>query len=509
MKNESIQPRRNFIKKMAVIGVISTGSAVDWLLDSSNFSYDLIVVGAGTAGMPCAIAAAEQGAKVLVIEKSDRIGGTLHISAGHMSAGGTRRQRAMGIDDSPEKHYQDVMRICKNTADPDLVRLATNEAPHTIDWLEDLGFPFEPSTPKLVFGHVPYQTPRTYWGVDAGRSILHTILPMWEKYVASGHITLRLSHQLTGLLTNKSRVIGISTLTEGKSVNFFAKNTVICTGGYASNPDFFAKVHPNRPRLLSTAAPTSTGEGIIAAQTIGAQFRGADKHISSLGGIELVPQSGRTDYWGAWAMVFTARYRPPREIYINAVGERFMNEDEIDPDMRERIVAQQPGEKFWLIFDDASINDGEPIIRGWTPKQIRLAAKEGKFIWQSETIEALANQIGVAKEKLTTSVANYNKAVAEKHDPEFGRSTLAHPIAHPPFYALLSYTSSLISFGGLCVNKDLQVIDNQGNPIKGLYAAGEALGAAATSGNAFCGGMLITPALSFGRMLGRKLGQKF
>jgi fumarate reductase flavoprotein subunit len=73
----------------------------------------------------------------------------------------------------------------------------------------------------------------------------------------------------------------------------------------------------------------------------------------------------------------------------------------------------------------------------------------------------------------------------------------------------LSYTSSLISFGGLCVNKDLQVIDNQGNPIKGLYAAGEALGAAATSGNAFCGGMLITPALSFGRMLGRKLGQKF
>lgn len=503
-EHKNAMPRRHFIKQMGLIGLVSVSDISEWAAEN----YDLIVVGAGTAGMPCAIAAAEQGAKVLVVEKSDRIGGTLHISAGHMSAGGTRRQKAMGIEDSPEKHYQDVMRICNNTADPDLVWLAVREAPRTIDWLDELGFPFDPTTPKLVFGHVPYQIPRTYWGKDAARSILQTLLPLWEKYVQSGNIDLRLSHQLIEILVKKNKVVGIRAQHRGESVSFFARNTVLCTGGYASNPDFFAKVHPQRPRLLSTAATTSTGEGIIAARQIGAAFRGAEKHISSLGGIELEPGSGRTDYWEAWAMIFTAKYRPPREIYVNAEGKRFLNEDELNPDTRERIIAQQPGEKFWLIFDDPSIDDGEPVIRGWTPEQIRQAAREGKFIQQANSIEELAAKTGLPTEALRQSVEKYNRAVAEKNDPEFGRHTLSHPIATPPFYALLSYTSSLISFGGLHVNADLQVLDMQGKPIEGLYAAGEVIGAAATSGNAFCGGMLITPALSFGRILGEKLGKK-
>ncbi len=507
MENENLHLRRHFIKQIGLIGLVAMHDVSELFGQNTAQKYDLIVVGAGTAGMPCAIMAAEQGAKVLVIEKADKIGGTLHLSAGHMSAGGTRRQKAMGIDDSPEKHYEDVMRVCKNTADPALVALATREAPYTIDWLEDLGFPFEPTTPKLVFGHVPYQTPRTYWGTDAARSIFQTILPLWEKYVKSAHIEVRLQHQLTDLIVHKNQVVGVQVRHNKNKVDFFAKNTVLTTGGYASNPEFFAKVHPERPRLLSTAAPTSTGDGIMVAQKAGAAFRWAEKHISSLGGVELEPGSGRTDYWNAWAMVFTSKYRPPREIYVNAEGKRFLNEDELDPDVRERIIARQPGEKFWLIFDDPSIDDGEPVIRGWKPEQIRKAAREGKFIQQADSIEALAAKTGIPTEALKKSIETYNKAVAEKNDPEFGRSTLTHAISKAPFYAMLSYTSSLISFGGLHVNANLQVLDRQGNVINGLYAAGEVLGAAATSGNAFCGGMLITPALSFGRILGRQLGK--
>jgi fumarate reductase flavoprotein subunit len=467
--------------------------------------HDLVIAGAGTAGMACAITAAERGAKVLVVEKSDRVGGTLHLSAGHLSAGGTRRQQARHIADSPDQHYADVMRVCRHTADPKLLRLAVDEAPHTLDWLEDLGLDFEPTTPKVVFGHVPYLVPRTCWGVDGGLSVLKAMLPQWDRYMASGHIELRLGHALHQLLVENGRVVGLTALARGQAVPFFGQNTVLTTGGYAASPSFFAQAHPDRPRLLSTAAPTSTGDGIIAAQALGAAFRGADKHISSLGGIEAEPGSGRVDYWQLWGLFFSAKYRPPRELYVNALGQRFMNEDELDPDTRERAVAQQPGECFWAIFDEASIDAGPCLVRDWSGEQLRAAALAQKFAWRANSLAELAQLTGLPTGALETTVADYNRAVAQGTDPAFGRHTLAGPVAVPPFYALLSYTCTLISFGGLQVDEHLRVLDVRGVPIAGLYAAGEVLGAAATSGNAFCGGMLITPALSFGRVLGRRL----
>ncbi len=475
---------------------------------NQKIKYDLIIAGAGSAGMPCAILAAEQGANVLVIEKSDQVGGTLHLSAGHLSAGGTRRQRAMHIDDSPDQHYADVMRVCRHTADPKLLRLAVDEAPHTLDWLDDLGFAFDPTTPKLVFGHVPYQTPRTYWGTERAFSIFKVLKPLWDRYVDSGQITVKLGHAMQSLVVDNDRVIGLVADKNGENITFVGKNVVLTTGGYAANPAFFAKVHPQRPRLLSTAALTSTGDGIIVAQQVGGVFRGAEQHISSLGGIEAESGSGRVDYWTLWGMFFTAKYRPPREIYVNANGQRFLNEDELDPDARERIIAQQPGERFWAIFDDASIDKGDGLIRDWDGDQIRAAAQSEKFAWRANTLAELADKTGLPAKALQITVAEYNQAVGRRTDPAFGRHTLADPIAQAPFYALLTYTSSLISFGGLHVDEHLQVLDAQGLPITGLYAAGEILGAGATSGNAFCGGMLITPALSFGRILGRQLGKQ-
>ena len=110
---------------------------------------ELLVVGAGTAGMPCAIAAAEAGARVVVAERSDEIGGTLHISYGHMSAAGTRRARAKGIDDAPDLHFEDVMRIGHGHGDPALIRAAVDGAAATIDWLEDIGLPFPAEMPVI------------------------------------------------------------------------------------------------------------------------------------------------------------------------------------------------------------------------------------------------------------------------------------------------------------------------------------------------------------------------
>jgi fumarate reductase flavoprotein subunit len=480
--------------------------------------YQIIIVGAGSAGMCCAIRAAERGLHVLVIEKDRIVGGTLHLTAGHLSAGGTRRQRAKGIDDSPQKHFDEVMKISQNTANPEIVKLATELAPKTVDWLEDNGFEFAPETPAIIYGHAPYATPRTYWGnqdyeggriATAGITIFNTLQPLWNRYVEEGKITILLEHKLTNLLKIENRVIGIKALHEGKESIFHGLNIVLTTGGYASNPNFFKQVTSDHPRLISTARETSTGDGIIAAQAIGAKFKGAEMHNSTLGGIELEPLSGRTDFWKLWARVSNSVDRKPREIYVNEQAERFINEDEPNPDVREKLVHKQSGRRFWLIFDEKALMSGASIIPQWTQEKIKEECLNEKAMWKADSISELAQKIGFDSDKLNETVNNFNHNCKDKFDPDFGRNLTneetVFPIQNGPFYAILTYAYSLITFGGLATNNKLQVLNELSEPIEGLYAAGEIMGVSSTSGNAFCGGMVLTPALSFGKYLGETL----
>ena len=480
-----------------------------------NHTSKILIVGAGTAGMACAIRAAECGAEVVVIEKDSTVGGTLHLTAGHMSAGGTKRQAEKGIADSPQQHYDDVMRISNHTANPDIVRLATQLAPQTLDWLQDLGFPFEPDTPKFIYGHTPYQTPRTYWGATtysgteikwAGSAIFETMLPLWNKYVAEGKIQIWLNARMVRIAqTNDGwEIISESPKTASQAIHR-ASSVVLATGGYGSNPNFFRQMHPDW-RLVSTTRHTSTGDGAIAAIAIGAKFNNADKHTATLGGLETEPSSGRTDFWKNWARVSNAIDRKPREIYVNAQGRRFMDENLNDPDPREKAVEAQTGQKFWTIFDEKALSDeGGCLVPQWTPNQLKAEAQKETFVWQAHTVVELANKAGLDEAILAQTVARFNGFVQNQKDEDFGRTYLQHAIGQPPFYAVLTHCFSLVTFGGLATNAELQVLNQHNQPIEGLYAAGEILGGGATCGHAFVGGMFLTPALSFGRYLGEKL----
>ncbi len=465
-------------------------------------AYKILIIGAGTAGMACAIAAAENGAKVLVIEKPDKIGGTLFLTGGQMSGAGTRRQHERNIEDSPDRHFDEVMEICRNTADQALVRLAVDEAPKTLDWLDDLGMDWDETTPKIIYGHVTYKRPRTQFGKNKGISIFEAMEPAWNKFVESGNIQILLNHKLESLLTATGKVIGA--IANGKE--FLAGNTVLATGGYAGNPEMYARLHPQKTRLITGAAESSTGEGIEIACGIGGKIWNTEKLISGLGAIELEPNSGRADFWNAWAMVYTSAYRPPREIYVNAEGTRFMDENEIDPDIRERCLERQTDLRFWVIFDENALMEaGMTIVPSWTIERIKEEAKKEKCLWQADSVEELAKKIGLPKETLDKTVDDFNGFIEDKNDPQFGRTYLENSLKKPPFYALLTYGSSLVSCGGLVINADLQVVDKVDQPIPNLYAIGEIIGGGATTGNAFCSGMLITPALSFGRILGCRL----
>jgi fumarate reductase flavoprotein subunit len=490
-------------------------------------TYNIIIVGAGSAGMPCAIQAAARGAKVLVIEKANEVGGTLHLTAGHLSAAGTQRQLEKGIKDTVQDHFNDVKKISRNTVDEVIAQKAIDLAPITVDWLQELGYIFHETTPIIIHGHEPYHTARTYFGRDdyaakdivgSGKMVLKTLWPLWNQYVAQGAITIWLNHQMTELKKASDSIVEVhveNLITKNKiKVNAANAAVVITTGGYASNAKFYNEVMQPfendsskhfAKRLLSTANLHSQGDGIQAIMKLGGQFYGAEKQMSTLGGIELEPNSGRAGFWEAWARVSNSHDRTPREIYINEKGERFMNEHDLTVDQRERIVLQQPNQRFYVVFDEKALADGPCVVVQWDAAKFREESCKERCCWQANSIEALAKKINVPVEKLINTTEQFNIAVANKNDKQFGRSVLNNDLSQPPFYALLVYAYSLISFGGIKVNENLNVLCVDGSIINNLYAAGEVLGAGATSGNSFCGGMLLTPAISFGKWLGETL----
>lgn len=472
--------------------------------------YDILIVGAGTAGMSCAITAAQRGLKVGVVEKSDQVGGAMHWSGGHMSAGGTKRQKDQGIKDSVEKHLADIYRINHKSGDLDLVEMAVREAPKTIEWLDDSGMAWAPECPRIIYGHVAYDTARTVYGPEKAMSIYKVLLPQWNTQIAAGTIECHLENTMIGLGKSNERYDTVVCTREGKEYRYSGKNIVITSGGYGSNPAYFQQKHPNIP-LVSSCYPTATADGHVILEKEGGQFRFGDFHLPSLGGMEEDAGSGRVDFNKAWAMVLTSIYRQPRDIYVNAHGKRFIREDEVNPEKRELATMQQPDWCFWVIFDETALNatdengNHNPIIIGRTVEEMKAEAANENALCMANSIAELAAKTGLPKDNLEATIGSYNAMVETKSDPDFGRSYLEDAISTAPFYALKVHASVLVTFGGIKVNKNLQVLDANGQAMPGIYAAGEILGLGATSGSSFCSGMAITPALSFGRILGRTL----
>lgn len=467
-------------------------------------TYDVVVVGAGTAGLPCAITAAEGGARVLLVEKDAQIGGTLHISGGHMSAAGTRRQAERGIVDSPEEHLADIRRISKGTAREDLIQIQVRHAAETIDWLDDLGFNFAPETPRIIYGHEPYNTPRTYYGRDEGLSILEVLRKELERVQAAYDLTLWTNAPVTEIRQDaQGRVCGVTVFRDGRDIAVDARHVVLATGGFGSDPELFAELEGSP--LVSAAYKTSTGDGIHLARALGAGLQGKGTYLPTFGGLPDPRTPGRAN-WGDRQRL--TRERPPFEIYVNRDGRRWVAEDEPSIDEKERALTQIPDQTFWTVFDDYALSQSTgpmEMIVGYGPDEVRAMMNKREGLHSADTLEELAALAGINPANLVETVARYNDAVARGVDEEFGRKHLPAPIAQPPFYAIRNHGITLVTFVGLDIDDTFTVRTEAGERIEGLYAIGEVIGAGATCGNSFCSGMLVTPALTFGRLLGRRL----
>ena len=407
-----------------------------------------------------------------------------------MSGVGSRLQRSKGIEDAPEHHLADIMRLGHGKADPAIARLAVEEAGATIDWLEEPGFPFPDDQPIIYYGHDPYTRSRTYWGSELGISVLNTVQPRFDELVAEGKIDLRLGHRLTSLLVDDGRVVGVRVETAAGAVELRAGAVVLTNGGYAANRAFFDRLHPGLHVLLG-ARKTSQGEGLLAAQRIGAGFRGAEHQLSTVGGIETELGQSTSNLWEAIGNT-NATVRSAREIYVNPRGERYVAEDEPSQDSQERAL-QAHGGRIWFVFDEAAIDEDEPLVMGWSGELLREQAAAGEGAWVADAVGELARRAGIDPAGFERPVADWNAACAADRDL-LGRKALDHPIRSRPFYAMRSEGITVSSFGGVSFDGELRVTTVDGTPIPGQYAAGEVIGASATMGDAFCFGMCAAPA---------------
>lgn len=468
----------------------------------STESFDVIVIGAGTAGLPCAIAAAEGGARVLVLEKESRIGGTLHYTGGHMSAAGAVRQREKGIEDTPAAHLADINRISRSTAREDLVSIQVENAARTIDWLDERGFNFAPETPRIIYGHEPYETARTYYGPDAGVSVLEVLEAELERVRVSADLEVATNSPVIGL-ERDGQEWEVSALYRGRDATFRARSVVLATGGFGGDAELFEELEGGS--LVSAASPASTGDGIYLAQGLGAGLQGDGTYLPTFGGLPDSKNPGRANW--SERQVLTSD-RDPLEIYVNRDGERWIAEDEPSIDTKERALVGIPGRVFWTVFDDAMLDAStgkSAMILGREPDDVRKLAESHAGVHSAETVEELAELAGIDPSGLAQSIQKYNEFVESGTDSDFGRASLRMPLVKAPFYAIENHAITLITFTGLDIDEEFRVRTEEGDPINDLYAIGEVIGAGATCGNSFCSGMMVTPALTFGRLLGDRL----
>jgi fumarate reductase flavoprotein subunit len=463
--------------------------------------WDIICVGAGSAGLPLAIQAAGRKARILQLEADNRVGGTLYWSSGQISAAGSRLQKEFGIDDSPDEHFADAQRIAHDTIDPVVLRLFVDNGAALLDWLMDLGFKPAPGTPVAGEAHEPYRTRRYQWGTNQAISILDTLKPVHEKLVSAGKIDLRLQHRMCELVTDTSgAVVGVvAEGPDGKRETFRGKNIVLASGGYAGSPEVWRQLSPQIP-LCSYCNPYSRGDGILAARAVGAAVDGNEKFLCTFAGVLEDPNDPRSGRF----LILSPRARNVWEVFLDREGKRFMREDHPSIDYRERSLLKQPGMAMTVLFDEGIFQNAQPLLM-IPPAEARAKFGAHPNYLKANSLAELAKQLGISAATLEQTVREYNAAVDAGHDPQFGRQFLIRRIERAPFYAIRAQGITVLSPAGLAVDAQLRVLRPDGQPIPNLYAAGEVMGFGRTSGNAFVGGLSLTPALAFGKMLGERL----
>lgn len=476
--------RRTFCKGVALSLLAGATKPTFASLFHAENEFDVIVVGAGGAGLAAALTAAEAKARVLLIEKMGAIGGNTLRASGLFNAADPERQARIGVKDSPQWHFEQMMKSGGGKGDPEVVRRFVNEALPTLHWLESLGIRFLP-------------TPMTTWGAEWPRG--HKPLqPRGQAYIRTMSsaciklgVTIKTNTALTDLMTDdEGRVTGIRTVVtsyQGKhrrqrTMVYHAKQAVILTaGGFGANSALVAKYRPELSGIPTDNNPGNTGDVLDAAMRIGADTTG-------LSYIQCVP--GAPEGRG-----FQVRLDLDigRVVMLDANGRRFIDEDLSRGELANAILKHPKG-SVWTLTDNASVNAMDQISR----KDIYRGLQTGDSI-RADSLEEIATQMGLPVNELTASIRQFNDEVAQGVG-KCGRVKCC-PINTPPYWASRVILNVHSTMGGLVITPDAEVKDKMGKVIPGLFAAGEITGS--VHGENRMGGNGIADAITFGRIAGK------
>ncbi len=509
------------------------GAPIRW-----DLSADVVIIGAGVAGLPAAITARDLGASVIIVDENIDIGGRGMLSGGRVHLGGGHAlQQKFNIKDTPDQVFKDWVRFdagVSRYSDRDLVRVFADEQVATFDFLIENGVKFierpigpeAASTVPRTFVTVEWHVPDEIYAPGGNRNGSGLVRRL-EASARKKGAQILLRHEMKSLIREQltsGKVLGITVAAEGRMLNIQArKGVIIATGGHTGNVNFRRMFDPRLTEEYQQACEpyvNQGGDGELAAMDIGASlWATANQTMESGSAITKTRHVGCR--WGYSSLVFQPESKMfplakatgltvadwQNMIFVNQYGQRFWNE--LDGSYRFFAAAMawngdtgklNGGGPIWAIFDaDAAAREK------WNTKPPNVDP-DGYF-YSAETIAELAGKIKnphqkkpISGEVLQETVNRYNSFVAAGADADFKKPTPLHKIEKPPFYAAWATPILHDTLTGLRTNTNAEVVDTRGQVIEGLYCAGESQGGFAQHGLARC--------MVFGRVAGRHAAKR-
>lgn len=436
---------------------------------------EIVVIGAGGAGLSAAISAGEDGAQVLVLEKMPMVGGNTLRATGGMNAAGTAQQDAKGIQDSQDVMYQDTMTGGKNLNNPELVSILVQESVEAVAWLTSLGADL--TDVGRMGGHSINRTHRPTGGAAVGN---HIVEVLHSRANAMDNVTIQLWSKVTQIRKEGNIfILSVENTRDGKVSEIRANTVIIAAGGFGADNEMVASFDPSLRGFGTTNHPGATGDGIILAQSIGAS---TTDMIQIQTHPTVVPSNG---------YMITEAVRGNGAILLSRTGQRFTNELGTR-DVVSEATLEQPEHTSFLIFDEG-VRKSLSAIETY----FRLG-----LIEEGDTVEALAEALGIPTDKSVATILEYNSFVELGTDTRFERPDLPRALNQGPFYAIEVGPGVHHTMGGITINGNAQVLDQQGVVIPGLYAAGEVTGG--VHGANRLGGNALADIVVFGRIAGHQ-----
>ncbi|MBQ3268340.1 MAG: FAD-dependent oxidoreductase [Clostridia bacterium] len=445
--------------------------------EDETLDTDVLVIGAGIAGLTAAIEAANAGAKVVVLEKLDRLGGSSVTSGGYVYGTGSQMNKDEDIDGyHPEDIVAYYMERTGGDMDEEMVTFWAEHSGESVDWLiDDMGVVFDAGV--VASGTSPAL--RAHLTSAGGGPIM---VPIWEKALANENITVVRHAPVLELIADGDVVTGALADHYGANLTVNAKAVVVACGGFDRSEEYMAKYVPNSEGVPSMSSCGNTGDEIAWAEAL-------DAALMFKGGVMGMHTTDAS--YTLTGTINLLSFLPT--LGVNDKGERFMNES-LDYPLFYEAMDKNGTSCAWWIFD-TSMSDFVPLMDLAVSRRYGVTA---------DTLEALGEAAGLDADTFAATVARYNELGAKGEDEDFGRAGIYPLSDEGPYYAIKVIRSTVAGFGGFMINTDAQVLKNDATAVfPNLFAAGEC-----ASGQFFatvypCSGSMLSISTTFGRVAGQ------